>query len=593
MSPTCVLWCFRLSLVLIPAVSLVGVTGCPESGDVGESLDTVRAVWQAYAADAPALGLETDVGVERLGDWEGLPTFRNSRYRQYSSHHREPGSLPLEPGGKDFNSFVDHCSDGPPLLLETYDHAACTFAAPGEFTLARVTDGPGFVSRMFFTRFEALDVTRGASFFENAELGRFGEELLRVYVDDMQKPAFTLPLADVGVADPFAAPLAGRHSAALLCYTPISFRENLRVALIRPRASSGYYYQVDVQEISEPTRSFSPRLVEDTAFRSAVGLLGAIGSNPNRGFARVVDDQVFRVGAGAMVTIHEATAGVSGTIELVQLRFSQPAEDALAAVRLSVRYGSAKEAAIDLPLDALFGLGEAVAPYKTLPMRVAVSDDVVDACLFLPLPFDDGISLALRNTGERSVSLRATVGRDSALPASPWGYLHAHHAAVAGPQEDGSRFRVIEVEGRGRYVGTFLQAAGRSDDRPGELPAALNILEGNEWAKIDGEVRIRGTGTEDYYNGGFYFADGPVNHPFGAANYVDGGFKESGRISCCRWHVLSDAIDFGSSFELRFQYGSDNPAIVQRYATTAYYYLDRPEGGRVRAGSVLSASGAE
>jgi len=47
-------------------------------------------------------------------------------------------------------------------------------------------------------------------------------------------------------------------------------------------------------------------------------------------------------------------------------------------------------------------------------------------------------------------------------------------------------------------------------------------------------------------------------------------------VSCSRWHLLGDALDFQQSFLLSFQYAADNPALVVRYATVAYYYLDRP-----------------
>ena len=194
------------------------------------------------------------------------------------------------------------------------------------------------------------------------------------------------------------------------------------------------------------------------------------------------------------------------------------------------------------------------------------------------MPYVAGTQIVLRNDAAESLSLRTSVGVDPALPAEPWGYLHASFHAVTGPQPDGAQFEVLSTTGRGRYVGTFLFAAGKTDHRPGELGASLNILEGNDTATIDGEPRILGTGTEDYFNGGFYFARGPFDAPFSAANYVKGGIdNDPGIVSCCRWHILSDAIDFQSSFELRFQYGNDNPAIVARYAAVAYYYLDRPE----------------
>jgi hypothetical protein len=122
----------------------------------------------------------------------------------------------------------------------------------------------------------------------------------------------------------------------------------------------------------------------------------------------------------------------------------------------------------------------------------------------------------------------------------------------------------------------------------GLFGAPLNLLEGNELGFIDGLPRIFGTGTEDYFNGGFYFGSGAFDSPFAAANHVQGGLgSDPGVVSCCRWHVLTDAIDFQESFTLRFQYGNNAPAVVQRYATVAYYYLNRPNPGTVSGGNVI------
>jgi hypothetical protein len=49
--------------------------------------------------------------------------------------------------------------------------------------------------------------------------------------------------------------------------------------------------------------------------------------------------------------------------------------------------------------------------------------------------------------------------------------------------------------------------------------------------------------------------------------------------------VLSDALDFQQSFALRFQYAADSPAVVERYATVACYYLDHPAPGVVTGGN--------
>ncbi len=552
--------------------------GCPRDPCAGELLVAARLELAAIQAAAPPLGDDRDVGLELLADWEALPSLRTDRYEQFSSRQRVPGSLPLEPGGKDFNNFI--MRSGPPqvLLLEQWDEEQPQARWLGGYVLAAVDDGPGYVSRMFFTCFDAADL------MDVARLGRFGNEVLRIYVDDLTTPAFVIPLVDLGVRSPFAQPWAGARSAAITSYMPIGFRHRLRVVLDGLCPLKGYFYHVDVKRTADTTRRFSPRLAEDPTYTAAERRLQDFGENPNEGETLLVDDQVVTVANNATATVFEDDTG--GTIELLRFAFDPVTPGQLRALHLQVFYDESAEPAVNVPLDAFFGCREQIAPFQTLPMRVQREGPRLDAACYLPLPYASGVRVVLRNLSESEVSLRASVSVDRMLPPAPWGYLHARYYSVAGAQPAGSAFETIHVQGRGRYVGTFLFAAGRPDERPSEIAAALNILEGNELGIIDGDPCLRGTGTEDYYNGAFYFREGPFNHPFAAANFVRGGRTDDlGIVSCCRWHVLSDAIDFQRSFVLRFEYGADNPALVVRYATVAYYYLDRPEPGVVSGGN--------
>jgi hypothetical protein len=559
-----------------PAATLIALLvagGCFTNPCGDEAAKAARTQQAELVETAPPLGDQPDIGLETLRDWAALPHLRDTRYEQFSSYSRGPGTA-LQPGGEDFNNFIAHAGSGPPLLLEHVDGPDPDGRRNDGYLLAAVDDGPGYVSRMFFTRFSVADLFRGLGFFRSGDLGRFAGEVLRIYVDDLEQPAFVIPLADMGAADPFARPFAGYGGSAVTSYVPISFAQSLRMRLDGLCPLCGYFYHVDVQRTAEPTRPFSPRLADDPAYAAAADLLAQFGEDPRPGAARIVDDEPFALPAGEWTDILDYER--SGTITRLRFVVAPARQPALSDLRLRIEFEDAAEPAADVPLDAFFGCREEMAPFRTLAMRVDCDDGNLDAACFLPMPFRQRAWLRLRNEGETAATVRASVRVDPALPDEPWGYLHARLSAVDGPQPAGSQFEVLDVAGRGRFVGTFLFAAGRGDPRLGALRAALNILEGNDTGIIDGEVRLHGTGTEDYYNGGFYFAEGPFDHPFSAVNLVQGGFAESGTVSCCRWHVLGDAIDFQRSFTLRFQYASDNPALVVRYATVAYYYLNSP-----------------
>ncbi len=572
--------------VLFCGLPFAAMSGCTIDVCGPCVLSGVRERYRDAVRTAEPLAPETDQGLAELSDWRGLPHLRNDRYEQFSSHHRRPGTLLVEPGGKDFDNFIALSGLSLPTLMEHVDRADTDGGTLGGYVLASVDDGPGFVSRMFFTRFRLDDVLAGNRFFDLPDLGRFEYEVLRIYVDDLSRPVMEVPVADLGESAPFAKPMAGRTVAATISYTPISFQKRLRVVLGRTNTFCAYFYHVDVKRIESVTRAFSPRLADDVAYGACAEMLDRAGdvreaSAGDGGWMQVVD-----VPAGGEAVAFSDSSG--GTLTRLGVSFDDAMAGRLAGVDLRVFYDGAEGAAFDIPLDVFCGAREQLAPLRTLALRVERAEGGASAEMCLPMPYRQSVRVVVRNRGDGSVSLKISGHVDRSMPVEPWGYLHARTFAVAGPQAEKSRFEVLSVSGRGRYVGTFLFVAGDGDRRMGPFRASLNILEGNEEGVIDGVTKIFGTGTEDYFNGGFYFGRGAFDSPFAAANYVKGGLaSEPGVVSCCRWHVLSDAIDFQESFRLRFQYGVDNPAMVQRYASVAYYYLDRREPGAVAGGNVI------
>lgn len=539
-----------------------------------------REALPAVRQSAPPLADQVDRGLAELADWDNLPALRAAHIRQFSSYNRTPGDSLLEPGGKDFNNFIAVAGRLPWLLLSDYDTADPEEGAIRGHILASLDDGPGYVTRIFLTRVDLLDLLPGDNLLSSTRLGRFDGEVLHVYIDDLDRPTVVLPVADFGAAAPFDAPLAGFTSAAVVSYTPISFQRRLRISLDGLCPAAFYFYQVDVKQSAEATRAFSPRLADDPLHGTVLANLSRLCGGAEPSTMLTLD-----LPAGGATTFHTDAEG--GTLTRLHIHAANATAATLNHVRLRIFFDDAGEPAVDVPVAAFFSCREQLASFETLPLTVTADNDGFAGCCRLPMPYARNCRASLENDNPASVTLRVGVAVDRRLPPAPWGYLHARLFAVDGPQPAGTVFRVIGVEGRGRYVGTCLFAAGRAERRLAQPPSGLNILEGNELGVIDGEPRLPGTGTEDYFNAGFYFARGPFNHPFAAANYVyKGSAGEPGVVSCSRWHVLTDAIDFQQSFVLRFQYGVDNPALVVRYATVAYYYLDRPAPGNVTGGTV-------
>jgi len=98
----------------------------------------------------------------------------------------------------------------------------------------------------------------------------------------------------------------------------------------------------------------------------------------------------------------------------------------------------------------------------------------------------------------------------------------------------------------------------------------LGILEGAETISADG-LATTGTGTEDYFSGGFYFLGAPFCTPtFGCTHR---SFL-TGRVSAYRFHS-DDPIPFSRSLRVTLDHGLDN-SMAADYVSVAYWYQLEP-----------------
>ena len=127
----------------------------------------------------------------------------------------------------------------------------------------------------------------------------------------------------------------------------------------------------------------------------------------------------------------------------------------------------------------------------------------------------------------------------------------------------------LDVNGRGHYVGTILQAQG--------LQAGMTyFFEGDDSASIDGSSRIHGTGSEDYFNGGWYAMmdrwDGKMSLPLHGALDYSLPFCRTGGYRL----YLSDKLSFENSFFMSIEHGPAGNKFPVDYTSLALYYSNTP-----------------
>ncbi len=216
---------------------------------------------------------------------------------------------------------------------------------------------------------------------------------------------------------------------------------------------------------------------------------------------------------------------------------------------------------VECPIGAFFGVGFGEQQdYISLPL----SETSGGYNCYWPMPFHRSARWTLTNGADRPIDAFYYnidfIALDS-LPANTRQF-HAQFRRE-NPTTPGRNYTILEVAGAGHYVGTALFMAGR----------ALYFLEGDEEVYLDGAATpaIHGTGTEDYFNSGWYYDHGPYAAPYHGLIIKD---EKRSRISTYRWHI-EDPIPFERSIRFTIEHGTNN-AIPADYSSVAYFYLAGP-----------------
>jgi hypothetical protein len=402
----------------------------------------------------------------------------------------------------------------------------------GEYVLLEAT-GPGALLRFWQT-----DQSLGGVY--------------HFYFDGATTPAITKSASELwdGQQAPFSSPLEWtktQSSGGWVSYVPMFFQKGMRVTVTQ--ASGTEYWNIGYVSL-EPDSVVSTFTGSET-FGELRAAWSNAGQNPI--FADTSEQLVTKtvdVGAGATTDV----ASIAGAREITEIRLTSNATAAqLNAVHLQITWDGESAPAVDAPLVDFFGSGLTYqANVKSLPLGNTGGSFY---CYF-PMPFAKSASVRLVNADTaRGVSGLAFTIKHRAFTAD-FSSVGTFHAAYRSSSSDGDEYPFLDVKGSGHLVGVSIGFPGKGPD-----------LEGNENIYIDGMrfPSIHGTGTEDFFNGGWYFIGGTFSLPTHGASLEPGG---NGPLNAYRF-FLNDAIPFSSSILARIQHRQGSP-----YSSVAYYYLN-------------------
>jgi D-arabinan exo alpha-(1,3)/(1,5)-arabinofuranosidase (non-reducing end) len=366
--------------------------------------------------------------------------------------------------------------------------------AQGRHVLLDAT-GPGAITRLWFTSSPDDSGLSG----DPSDIGR-----IQIFFDGESTPRVDLPAPELfsGRHAPFLAPLCGNYlvsSGGDFCDVRMPYRKSVRVVVTKTT-----YYDIgyETYPAGTPVTTFDPGSADG---RGEAALYARAGSDPDVLPPGRATEGTATLAAGARRAIAAFTGG--GTIRDVEVGIDP---GALRDVWLEARWDGEDAPSVAAPLADLFlsGAGER-APATGLLAGYAPARHA--GYLRFPMPFASTARLELVNRGTAPAGARWTVERTGARYAGvgTWaGRFHATYEADPATAA-GSDVTLLDAPGAGKVVGVSYTEQGPTNS------GFTQFMEGDERVHFDGSrsPAVYGTGTEDFFSGGYYYNHGRFSLP--------------------------------------------------------------------------------
>ncbi|MEV0729359.1 DUF2961 domain-containing protein [Polymorphospora sp. NPDC050346] len=378
-------------------------------------------------------------------------------------------------------------------------------------------------------------------------------------------------LVDGGLGAPFVFPLvtnADQTSGGVTVKVPMPYRRSMRITT----QHNPLFHHVTYRTFADATgiSTFDPT---DPA-TDVVNLLRAAGTR---------DPKPAQPGAATTATTVSVPSGGQATLAtltgpraITALRLRVPdaaaTDPLLTGLRLRITFDG--RTTVDSPIAEFFGAGLGERHVRSLMFAMDTAPGGWYSTWW-PMPFRTGATVTVTNpTGIPVTGLQAEV---TSAPGAQWtaalaaGGDSGHFTTQSrrGAAVAGRDWTLADQAGRGRFVGV-------TQTMRGHIPAGntRNYLEGDERVYVDGAAtpQIYGTGTEDFYESGWYFNRGVYSGVFTgntAHNVRSGGCGDECDVAYRL--MIGDAVSYATSLRFGIEHGPANDMPAD-YGSTAYLY---------------------
>jgi Protein of unknown function (DUF2961) len=393
-------------------------------------------------------------------------------------------------------------------------------------------------------------------------------DTLDFYIDDSTRPRLSICFEELftGKVFPFLEPLSGEHLGGCYTYFPILFQHYCQ---IRDRGKQMQFYQIQYRLFrpGTPLQPFSTST--DLPIKAAYTRISQVWDSANVAAPGSGQSQhlKYRFTLLPGETKQVFTAAKGGRVTNLRLwpasAFAGLAKD----IDICIYWDLDTVPAVDCPVADFFGYAFGDPAMTSLLLG---TDKDTNYCR-LPMPFAHAAKIELvdrREKGAQPLEIGSAIDLENAPQDTVLeGRLYTSWRSETLTTQDPYHL-ILQTSGEGHYIGTILQAQGLH-------PGMTSFFEGDDSTVVDGQMVIHGTGSEDYFNGGWYACPdrwaGRYCLPlFGCLDYSLPLHRTAGY----RFY-LSDKIPFEKDFFQSIEHGLNASGIPAIYTSLSFYYGDR------------------
>jgi hypothetical protein len=398
------------------------------------------------------------------------------------------------------------------------------------------------------------------------------DDVVEFYFDGEAVPRISVKFRDIfsGKQFPFLAPVSGIGAGGFYSYVPLPYRQSCKVLVKAERVE---FYQINFAtyppDSDIKTYSAAPPVEFRENLEKARRLFAAYGTeldtqllvaNNGKLNTRTFDGNL---AAGKTLTIFESRS--AGRIVGLKLGPAQAFEGKERDLTIKIYYDGEIDPAISVPVGDFFGYAWGEPATRSLLLGTSAGTNYI----YLPMPFDKSVRVELVSEGTRgAIDVHAEVLFTNVGRRKDEGRLYALWRRENLTAE-GKPFTFLETGGgRGHMVGVILQAQGT---QPGSIP---EFFEGDDETTIDGEVAIHGTGSEDFFNGGWYDVPGRWESRVSLPLSGSLDFKRHlARTGGYRF-MLTDAYAYRRNILSTIEHGPAGNKFPTDYVSVAFFYSE-------------------